>query len=252
MFLGANRLLKNALNLEPRIDVVASALADPTRARILCTLMDGRAYTTKELACAAGVTSQTASFHLQLLAERAFVACRKSGRCSYHRIENPQVAAAVEALGCLAPLDHIERAARKKHVGPRAPAELLLARSCYDHLAGHLGVLLAQRLVSMGAIAEKDGIFELRPKGCAFFRDFRIDPAALSEGRRPLLRPCLDWTERRNHIAGTLASALFDVLIGQEWLRRKTGSRGLEITSRGVEGFQKHFGLSEADIYRQT
>ena len=80
------------MNLEPRIDLVASALADPTRARILCTLMDGRAYTTKELACAAGVTSQTASFHLQLLADRDFIACRKSGRCSYHRIEDPQVA----------------------------------------------------------------------------------------------------------------------------------------------------------------
>jgi DNA-binding transcriptional ArsR family regulator/predicted transcriptional regulator len=240
------------VNLEPRIDLVASALADPTRARILCTLMDGRAYTTKELACAAGVTSQTASFHLQLLADRDFIACRKSGRCSYHRIEDPQVAGAVEALGCLAPLDHIERASRKKRMGPRAPAELLLARSCYDHLAGRLGVLLAERLLSMGAIRERDGSFELTKKGHAFFRDFGIDPAAPLAGRRPLLRPCLDWTERRHHLAGSLASSLFDFLLQEGWLLRKKDSRGLEITPQGLDGFQKHFGLARADVLLES
>lgn len=239
-------------NLEPRIDLVASALADPTRARILCALMDRRAYTTKELACAAGVTSQTASFHLQLLSDRKFTICQRSGRCSYHRIADPQVAAAVEALGCLAPLDHIDRAVRKKGFGPRAPAEFLLARSCYDHLAGRLAVLLAQRLQSLGAVREEAGGLQLTRTGIVFFRDFGIEPATLEKRRRPLLRPCLDWTERRHHLAGSLASELFDVLLEQEWLLRRKASRVLEITPKGLDGFEKYFGLLQADIYSET
>ena len=111
---------------------------------------------------------------------------------------------------------------------------------------------LLQSLVDADLVLVEDRSLQLTPKGIVFFRDLGIEPATLEKRRRPLLRPCLDWTERRHHLAGSLASALFDVLLGQEWLLRKKATRVLEITPGGFEALERHFALARADIYPKT
>ena len=226
------------MNLEPRIDVIANALADQTRAAIACALMDGRAFTAKELAHGAGVTPQTASFHLRILSDSGIISVIKSGRSKYHRLAGTGVAQVIESMACLAGPDHIDR------LGPTGVAQpLRTARSCYDHLAGGLATTIADTLQARGLIEFSERESTVTPDGEAFFRRFGIDADELRKRKRPLIRCCLDWTERRYHVAGSLGAALLDMMLDNAWLERRTGDRCLAVTPVGRAALMSGFGL---------
>lgn len=213
-----------------RIASSASLLADPTRVAIVLALMDGRARSAKKLALDAGVTPQTASAHLRKLVEANMLAWEGEGRCKYFRIAGAEVAHAVEALCELGSRAGPERAL------PAAARPLRFARCCYDHLAGQLGVALTERLPRLGA---------------GLYAELGIDLAALERLRRPMSRCCVDWTERRPHIAGSLGAALLGAYEREGWLVRAPDSRRLDVTPRGRESFSRLFDL-EAAFFART
>lgn len=221
-----------------RLAEVAALIGDPGRAAMLCALVDGRALTACELAGIAGVTPQTASGHLGQLLEGDVLAVVKQGRHRYYRLASPEVASLLESLQVFA-------GGRNKlpRTGPRDP-ELRALRSCYNHLAGGLAVALTDRLVERKAIelTEEAGI--VTAKGSAFLEDLGLDLGTSTTRSGPrLCRPCLDWSERRAHLAGTLGNALFSFFLDQAWLRRSPEPRGLLVTRRGQAGFRQSFGL---------
>ncbi|MCE8519169.1 winged helix-turn-helix transcriptional regulator [Ruegeria pomeroyi] len=221
------------MTLTPRLDILGAALADSSRARMLCELMDGRAYTNKELAGAAGVTPQTGTAHLRRLEEAGLIRATRSGRCLYHRIAGPDVAEALETLSALAPSDHLYRAQQRKG----ARLKMLEARSCYDHLAGRLGVAITQALLDQG---------DLVPDGA----QYRVVPSerwgklgVTLTGRAPLARPCLDWTERLSHVAGPVGREMLSHALAANWLRRLRGERGLDVTPAGAAALRQILGI---------
>ncbi|MCV2887435.1 ArsR/SmtB family transcription factor [Ruegeria aquimaris] len=221
------------MTLTPRLDILGAALADTSRARMLCELMDGRAYTNKELASAAGITPQTATAHLRRLEEAGLIHAARSGRCLYHRIAGPEVAEALETLLVLAPSDHLYRAQQRKG----ARLKMLEARSCYDHLAGRLGVGIAQALLASG---------DLLPDGAQYRAVASERWAKLGvslSGRAPLARPCLDWTERLPHVAGPIGREILTHGLTAGWLRRIRGERGLDVTPAGAAALRQILGL---------
>jgi DNA-binding transcriptional ArsR family regulator len=226
------------MNLEPRIDVIAAALGDRSRSTIVCALMDGRAYTAKELAYRARISAQTASFHLGRLLESGLVACHKQGRNRYYRVPNADIAAVIETLSVAAPAEHLRRCPT------RATREMALARSCYDHLAGWLGVELAHRLAELGAVVSRGGDFSVTPLGIRLLGEIGLNATAITPGARPLVRSCMDWTERKFHCSGVLATALFDHFLDQAWLERIDDSRALRVTTKGLALFQSKLQLS--------
>jgi len=221
-----------------RLSSIASALASETRAGIVTALMDGTAHTGLELARHLGVAPSTASEHLGVLVDAGFVAVEAQGRHRYFRLASTDVAAFVEATVTLdAALDPTPVAP------PRADTGLLFARSCYDHLAGELGVLVYERLVDIDAIhPTRDGI-SLTPTGrdlCA-----RLD-IPLDDAPRPLVRACLDWTERRHHLAGIVGAGLLTAMLDRDWVRRQPQPRRrreLRLTPAGETALATHLGL---------
>lgn len=217
----------------PDISSVAALLADPTRARMLTALMDGRALTATELALEGGVTASTASSHLSRLTGAGVVAIAKQGRHRYFRIAEPEVAAAMERLMHLAP-----RSPGAVRAGPRDES-LRRARVCYDHLAGEAGVRLLERLRAKEIVAGADGALVVTAEGERWCGASGIDLAALRARRRPLCRACLDWSERKSHLAGALGSAILDRLFAAGYARRVRGSRAVTLAPRG-ESFIEH------------
>lgn len=219
---------------------VAGLIGDAARANILSALMDGRALTAGELAWHAGVSAQTTSGHLAKLAEARLVAVERRGRHRYHRLATPEVARAVEALMALAAAGP----ARHRPTGPR-DAALRLARTCYDHLAGRLGTGLADSLRERGHVVvgeEGDGAAAVTEAGRRFLRDglgIELAPA----GRRPLCRTCLDWSERRPHLAGRLGAALCRRSLELGWTTPVRDGRAVAITPDGRRGYRELFGI---------
>jgi DNA-binding transcriptional ArsR family regulator len=224
---------------------IASLVGDPARAGMLHALMDGRALTASELARAAGVTPQTASGHLTRMLEAGLLAVRKQGRHRYHRIASPSVARMMESIMLVA--SDLEAARPPLFVGPRDEA-LRAARTCYDHLAGRLGVGLADALVAGGHTVLSDDGGVVTDAGFALFDRVGIDIAPLLASRhkrsaRILCRPCLDWSERRPHLAGAVGAALCTHGFAQGWIRRVKGSRAVTVTPMGQRIFREQFGL---------
>lgn len=221
----------------PDIARVASLLGDPARANMITALMAGEALTAGELAREAGVSAPTASSHLTRLAEGGLVSEHRAGRHRYYALADADVAALVERL--------ISFAARRGHnrvrPGPREP-QLRHARVCYDHLAGERGVALFEALVSKELLASTAGELRLTRKGERYLRDFGLDLEALSRARRPLCRPCLDWSERRTHLAGGLGAALLARFSELGWISRATHSRAVTFTPSGNRSFTRLFG----------
>ncbi|MGG5820966.1 ArsR/SmtB family transcription factor [Falsiroseomonas sp. HW251] len=219
----------------------AALIGDPARAAMLAALLDGRALSAGELAAAAGITPQTASAHLARLSAAGLVSVARQGRHRYHRLASPVVAGLIEGLL------ELSAAPRPVATGPR-DAALRRARTCYDHLAGRLGVAIADALVAGGRIELGEEGGAVTEAGAAWLAGFGIalDPAP-ARGR-VWCRPCLDWSERRPHLAGRLGAALCARCFELGWVRRKATGRALEITPAGWLGLRERLGIKEATI----
>ncbi len=222
---------------------VAALAGDPARANILLALMDGRALTATELAFAAHVSPQTASGHLGKLVATRLLAVTRQGRHRYFKLASPLVARMLESIDVVA---SSAAPPRPRPILPR-DAALRRARFCYDHLAGKLGVALADALIARGHLAlDEDGGVVTR-KGTNLLSDFGIDLVAARRQRRAFCRPCLDWSERRPHIAGALGAALAARCFDLGWIARMRDSRAVTITRRGGEGLRESFGVGPLD-----
>jgi hypothetical protein len=201
------------------------------------SLWDGRARPAGELARIAGVGPATASAHLAKLVAGGVLQVEQRGRHRYYRLAGPQVAHALESLAQLLP-------PHSTTLTPSEPASALRrGRMCYDHLAGQLGVAVSDALLRQRLLKLEDGAYAMSPAGRRWFERFGIEIAALEAGRRPLLRCCLDWTERREHLGGSLGAALATHLLERDWLRRQREARTLLVTTAGRRGLTRVLGL---------
>lgn len=229
----------------PRHDVddavagIAAAMGDPGRARMLFCLMDQRARTSTELALVAEVSPSTASAHLKRLRAQGLVKVHVQGRHRYYRLAAPAVATALEKLSLLT-------GAARAPFAPATPGPLRVARTCYDHLAGALGVALYDRLRNLRWLqsARRDpNAYDVTPKGAQALETLGIDVAATRAARRRFAVGCLDWSERRCHLGGALGAALLDVALTRGWLARERDERAVRVTSLGRRELMAHFGL---------
>jgi DNA-binding transcriptional ArsR family regulator len=219
---------------------VARLIGDRTRSTFLDALMDTPRRSLSELARAAGVTPATASVHLSKLVDGRLVTATKRGRGRYFELAGPGVAEVLESLALLSPARPV-RSLRDASVREA----LATARSCYDHLAGRLGVRLTDALLAEGLLARNGEAFKVTSKGRSRFIAFGIDVTTLERSRRPLARACLDWTERRHHLAGSLGAALIADLFKRGWLVRSGRGRAVRLTLAGREGLAEKFGLAD-------
>ncbi len=227
----------NAETVDGRASSIAAAIGEPARARMLYYLVDGHAHTSTELAAAAEVGASTASAHLQLLKRQKLVKVLAQGRHRYYSLEGPHVAAVLEALNVLA-------GGPRHAFTPNTPDHLRAARSCYDHIAGALGVSLHDRFKAMGWLrTSQDDRYEVTRDGAAGFQGLGIDVEAARALRRRFAFACVDWSERRPHLAGALGAAVLNVALKRKWVMRDLDSRALEVTGRGRREMAAYFGL---------
>jgi len=214
---------------------VAALVGEPTRAAILLSLLDGRALPAGELATEAGLSAAATSLHLAKLVRGGLLVVRPEGRHRYYSLANGDVAHALEALGVIATGRPPLRALSPDRAALRA------ARSCYDHLAGALAVALAAKMERERMVCpEGERAYEVTRHGVEWLAtELRIEVAALDTRRRPVARRCLDWTERRPHIAGALGAAILDRMLALRWAARVDDSRALRITARGSEALKR-------------
>jgi DNA-binding transcriptional ArsR family regulator len=221
----------------PDIARIAALFGDPARANMMVALGDGRALTATELAAEAGVTRQTASSHLARLTGSGLVTMQPQGRHRYFRVTDEEVAHAIESLMGLAQA----KGGRRTRTGPRDPA-LRHARSCYSHLAGELGVTLFNGLARRRWIELAGNDVSISASGRRNFTDFGIDLDDLASQRRPLCRICVDWSERRHHLAGSLGVALLSRITDLKWAKRENNSRIVRFTPQGEKALLSWLG----------
>lgn len=222
----------------PQIAGVAALMGDPARANMLTALMHGAALTASELALEAGVTKQTASAHLAKLLGAELVTAEAQGRHRYYRLADADVARVLEGLMGVA-----SRAkALRTRPGPKEPA-LRHARVCYDHLAGELGVGLYDALLSQRWLALRDGEATLTKRGREALSAFGLDVDEMDSSARPLCRACLDWSVRRNHLAGAVGAGLLQAFYAKGWAKRRGGTRVVEFSRAGETAFRRAFGV---------
>ena len=220
----------------PDISAIGALVGDPARANILTALMSGQALTATELAAECGVTPQTASSHLSKLEKGGLLRQRKQGRHRYFTLSGDDVGHLLEnMMGLAASRGHL-----RVRTGPKDP-ELRKARVCYNHLAGEYGVQMLDSFSAKGFVKiQKDGI-DLPPGGRQFVSGFGIDLPALESLRRPLCKPCLDWSARRSHLAGALGSAMLARIVELEWAQKQEGTRAVRFSRKGESDFLKLF-----------
>lgn len=225
-YLRCSRRYSEAVNEKFPVASVAALIADASRAAMLTALLDGRAASAGELARAANASAQSASMHLAQLLQGGLVEVAQQGRHRYYRIASPAVAHAVEALGA------ISTPRKRQPIGENQP--ICYARTCYDHLAGEIGVKLALAFERSGYLSTREERnYEVTPRGEAFFANWRIDVNELKVQRRSFARRCLDWTERRDHLAGALGAAVLQRCLSARWMTQDRDSRVVRLTARG-------------------
>jgi DNA-binding transcriptional ArsR family regulator len=233
---GAATISSGMADAHPSIAEIAALIGNPARTNILTALLDGRALTAGELARAAGVSAQTTSGHLARMTEARLLILTRQGRHAYYRLASPRVAQMLEAITAVA-ADGVP-AARW-----RGGEALRNARTCYDHLAGRLGVALADALAASGhVLLDQDGGM-VTAAGEEFLAGFGLHLDRLAQGRRVFCRPCLDWSERRPHLAGALGAALASRCFELGWVARLRDTRALEISRMGERGFAETFAI---------
>ncbi|KFI29948.1 transcriptional regulator [Haematobacter massiliensis] len=212
----------------PDIARIAALVADPARSAMLIALMDGRALTATELAGLGGITKQTASSHLAKLVDGELLIVEAQGRHRYFRLAGSHVGSLLEALMVFS-----RDAVRPLRTGPRDPA-LRKARICYDHLAGEMGVRLFERMQGDQWLAEDLTVTE---RGSTKLTEIGLDLRDFPPSNRPLCRACLDWSQRRQHLAGRLGKAILDHFIARSWAQRLPNSRVISFTAEGERVF---------------
>ncbi len=224
----------------PHLDMaeLGALVGDPARANILAALIDGRALTATELAAIAGVAPQTASGHLAKLSRANLLALKEQGRHRYYRLASPLVGSMIESIAAVAAVQLPPRRSRRSRLDDAMRA----ARTCYDHIAGHLGVAMADALIARGYVVLGDDGGEVTPAGAEFLGAFGAGVMA-GGTRRVFCRPCLDWSERRWHIAGAVGAALCKRCIDLHWVERSPATRALTITHKGRRGFAESLGV---------
>lgn len=229
----------NVEAIDTGVSSIAAAIGEPVRARMLYCLSDGRARTSTELAVVADISPSTASAHLQRLLTRQLVKVLAQGKHRYYSLEGADVAAALEALSVLA------GGSRDAFV-PRTPNRLRAARTCYDHIAGALGVSLHDRLRAMGWLlnaSAADNSYEIAPKGAKALAALGVDIEAARKLRRRFAYACVDWSERRPHIGGAIGAALLGVALKRKWVIQDLDSRALTVTKVGRREMLIRFGV---------
>jgi DNA-binding transcriptional ArsR family regulator len=223
----------------PAMAQLAALFADRTRASMCLALLDGRAWTAGELARHAGVARSTASEHLDLLVSADVLAEQRQGRHRYLRLADPEIAELVETLASYAPPDR-DHPRTLRTVTMRAA--LAQARTCYDHLAGALGVAVTDAMTDRGLLS-RDGGWAITPAGLDWLTSLGADTQALHTARRAMVRTCLDWTERRPHLAGAAGAALCSRLFAAGWIERTGSHRAVRLTTTGESALQDQLGL---------
>jgi DNA-binding transcriptional ArsR family regulator len=220
---------------------IAAAIGEPARARILYSLMDGRARTSTELAVVAEVSPSTASAHLSRLKAVDLIEVLVQGKHRYYSLQGPDVAHLLEGLSVLAGTP------RDKYV-PTTPSRLCAARTCYDHMAGSVAVALHDRFQALDWLATGPAIghqaYELTPAGARAFHGLGIDVEAIRRLRRRFACACLDWSERRPHLGGALGASLLKLALTKRWVTQDLDCRALAVTSLGRREMLSRFGLT--------
>ncbi|AYF74292.1 ArsR family transcriptional regulator [Nocardia yunnanensis] len=226
------------------ISGAARLLADPARARMLTVLTDGRAQPAGELARAAGVTAATASEHLGKLAEQGWLAVERVGRHRYYRISLPEVVQVIEAMAVISPIEPV-----KSLRGSRTHRDLRLARTCYDHLAGAVGVALFDGLCDASLLDIVDGHWTAAERAHPLLDELAIAPTDLHRfGRRPPARTCLDWSERRYHLAGGLGALLLTRMLDAGWCAHAATPRAITVTTSGWAALHRTLGIDRETV----
>lgn len=223
--------------LDGGLALAAGAVADRTRARMLCALMDGRAYTATEMSLVGGISASTASAHLRVLVENGMIECMRQGRHRYFRIASLEVAEMLEAIMGLA--------ASQPAVQSKTPAKLRFARTCYGHMAGSLAVALHDRLIAVRWLSRDSSA--LTEVGRAELSRIGIQFGPATAHRR-FAFGCLDWSERRPHVGGQLGAAILTTFEMNRWVMRQLDSRELVLTPRGAKALNEYFGLSGIQV----
>lgn len=226
------------MNSNTGIAEIGALMGEPARANMIAALMAGRALTATELAHVAGVSRQTASGHLARLTQAGVLAVEKQGRHRYYRLASPHVGRMVEGVMVVA-----RELPPRYRPSSKLDEALRAARTCYDHLAGRLGVGLTDALVARRHIVMSDDGGQVTGSGTRFLDDFGIDLAAAERRRRVFCRPCLDWSERRPHLAGSLGAALAARCFELDWIERGAENRAVTVTDAGRSGFAERFGV---------
>ncbi|MET3696502.1 ArsR family transcriptional regulator [Bacillus oleivorans] len=227
------------MSINPNVAEIAALLGETSRATILMSLMDGRFHTASELAYVAAITPQTASFHLAKLAEGNLVNVEKHGRHRYYQIANGEVARILESLLAISPPPEVRSLKQSNQV-----QLLRAARTCYDHLAGKLGVELTKSMMNAGYLEIEERVFVVTHEGEQFFINFGIDLSKLKKERRSFSHACLDWSERRHHLAGALGHGLTTRFFDLGWIERIPSTRAVKVTEKGKAGLKQNFNVN--------
>lgn len=217
--------------------LTAGLLCEPARARMMWSLLDGRAYTAGELAISADISPTAASNHLSKLLAASLIKLEIQGRHRYYSFANADVAYVVEAIANLSSTG--KPPAKRNEQG----SPVRFCRTCYDHLAGFVGVAVTEALEQKGVLHKYRGAYRVDETGWNWFAKLDIDKEEVSSSRRLLARQCLDWSERRPHLAGALGAALLEQMMHRNWMRKVAHSRELVITSKGKDQLVKFLGL---------
>lgn len=231
--------------MDNKFSQIASLIGEKGRAKMLWHLLDGRAYTALELAVIADISKQSCSNHLKKLVNENILKVEKQGRHRYFKLFDKHVANALEGIALLTSM----KTAKK---GPTTATSNKLgikyARSCYDHLAGYVGVSIHDGLINGGFIHEKDNQYDCTAKGVLQFEELGIEIDKLKELKRKFAYPCLDWSERKHHLGGALGAALLEYMLANDWVRKKKHTRELMLTPKGSQELESKFKLKVESV----